>query len=54
MKKDHKKLPEEDNGVMSKINDNPEETKKKKPSGKEEINDNDEGILSEINGDPDQ
>lgn len=54
MKKAHKKLPKEENGVLSKVNDNPEETKKKNSSGKEEVNDNDEGILSEINGDPDQ
>jgi hypothetical protein len=48
MKKTKKKKPTPDNGVLSKLNDNPDPKKKVSPADKEN------GILSELNDDPDQ
>jgi hypothetical protein len=48
MKKKQKKVSSQDNGVLSKINDNPDQVKKVSPADKKK------GILSELNDDPDQ
>lgn len=48
MKKMHKKDPSPDKGVLSKINDNPDQKKKVGAS------DEKKGIISKINGDRDK
>jgi hypothetical protein len=48
MKKRLKKVSSTNNGILSKINDNPEQGKKVSPADKKK------GILSELNDDPDQ
>jgi len=48
MKKAQKKKPSPDKGVLSKLNDSPDQIKKVSPADKKK------GILSELNDDPDQ